>query len=62
MDYLLRFGTGVYGERVVLGLNWDLLAVVTIAAALMILVHAVAVPIVHRRQAQTIERRERNSS
>ncbi len=50
MDYFFRYATSVYGQRVLLGANWDLFWWFVGAGGLFIVLHALSVPFVRRRQ------------
>ncbi|HVV93105.1 MAG TPA: hypothetical protein VHD15_06785 [Hyphomicrobiales bacterium] len=52
MDYFLRFAPGVYGEPALLGVAWHLFWWFLGAGLAFALVHALSVPLLHRRQAR----------
>ena len=52
MDLLFRFGTNVYGERVLLGANWHVFWWFVAAGFVVIAVHAISVPLIERRRAK----------
>lgn len=54
-DFFFRFGASAYGERILLGANWDLFWWFVGAAAIVIIVHALAVPVLHRQRARVSE-------
>ena len=59
MNHFFRFGTGVYGDRILLGANWDLFWWFVAAAVAFMIVHALSVPVVRRQRARAAERARR---
>jgi hypothetical protein len=59
MDLLFRFATGVYGQPIVVGAQWDLFWWFVAAGAVFIFAHAISVPIIEHRRAQVTRSRRR---
>lgn len=59
MDFFFRFGTDVYGERILLGANWNVFWWMIATGALAIVLHAVSVPLIERRRAKLGQRQSR---
>jgi len=55
LDYLFRFGTDAYGQRILLGANWDLFWWCLAGGVAFGIVHAAAFPILQRRKAQVTQ-------
>lgn len=57
MDLFFRFGTGAYGQRILLGANWHMFWWFLAAGILFVILHAISVPLLERRRA-TLARRQ----
>lgn len=60
MNEMLRFGTSVYGDRIVLGANWNLFWWFVGAAVAFMIIHVVSAPILHRRRVRVGEHPREN--
>lgn len=52
LDRLFRFGTDAYGERILLGANWQVFWWFVVAGFVVIGLHAISVPLIERRRAK----------
>ncbi len=59
MDLFFRFGTDAYGQPILLGANWNMFWWFVAAGFVVILVHAISVPILERRRANLARRQPR---
>lgn len=59
MDFFFRFATDVYGQKILLGANWNLIWWCIGAGALFIVLHALSVPILQRRREHLAARSRR---
>lgn len=52
MDFFFRYATSVYGQKVLLGANWNLFWWFVGAGGVFVILHAIIAPILRRRIAQ----------